>query len=111
MPTNNTIVPGQVSNFTGTPIDASGAADPTGLQAGTVTQYASSDPLVALTPSADGTNVNVLADPSDTNTSFVLTLSGTNSAGAAISTPFTIAIQAATPPADPAVGFSLVQNS
>jgi hypothetical protein len=103
MPTNNTINPGVVSNFSEVPAPAGSS-----LQAGNIPAWTSSDANVALTPSADGTNVNVLAAATITSTSFVLTVSGISSNGTAISTPTTVAIAAA---AVPATGFTVTQNS
>lgn len=103
MPTNNSITLGQVGNFTSVTSPAGSS-----LQAGTTPAWTSSDPLTTLTPSPDGFSVAVGTSATDTATSFTLTETGTNSAGAVISTSVTVALVA---PAVPASGFVITQTS
>lgn len=98
------IVLGQTGTFTETP-DPSGSS----LQPGNIPQWSADDPNVSLTATADGTAVNVATSTSDTATSFNLTVSGVNSAGAAISTTVNVPLL---PPAQvPAQGFVINQTA
>src|ERR1700730_8498616 len=61
-----------------------------GLKAGTVATFSADDPSVTLGPSPDGDVTKVVASvpATDTGASFNLTVSGTNTAGTAISSVF-----------------------
>ena len=84
-------------------ISAVGADGNPGLLApGTQPSYAVDDSAVTFTASSDGSSVQVAVPATDTNASFNLTVSGTSSSGAAISTVFNIPILAAAPPPEQA---------
>jgi|SRR5271155_2926420 len=100
-------VPGATSTFNGIPNGA--------LQAGNVPVWTVDDPNVTLTslPNAagvvDGLNVSAATLSTDTATSYNLTQSGINSAGAPISTSVNVPFLA--PPPAPATGFEINQTS
>lgn len=79
------------------------------LQAGSIPKWSADDPMVSLTPSADGTSCAVATSAADTATSFNLTVSGVNSAGAAISSSVNVPLLPVA--AVPATGFSINQTS
>jgi len=100
-------VPGATSTFNGIPNGA--------LQAGNVPVWTVDDTNVTLTslPNAagvvDGLNVSAATLSTDTATSYNLTQSGINSAGAPISTSVNVPFLA--PPPAPATGFEINQTS
>ncbi len=98
------IVLGATGTFTETPTPAGGA-----LQAGNIPAWTSDDPNTSLTPSADGSSVNVATSATDTATSFNLTVSGVNSAGVAISSSVNVPLLPAA--AVPATGFTINQTA
>jgi hypothetical protein len=85
--------------------------DPPGsaLQPGSVPVWSADDPLVSMTPSADGMSVAVQTSAGDTATSFNLTLTGVNSAGSTISTKVNVPLIPAAQV--PAGGFLINQTS
>ena len=85
--------------------------DPPGssLQPGNIPVWTSDDPLTSLTPSADGTSVNVAVSSSDTAASFNLTVSGVSSNGNAISSSVNVPILPAV--VVPATGFVISQTA
>jgi hypothetical protein len=95
---------GGTGTFTESPVPVGGL-----LQPGNVPVWTVDDALVSLTPSADGTSANVAVGASDTATSFNLTVSGVNSAGAPISTTVNVPILPAV--AVPATGFDIEQTA
>ena len=97
----NGIVVGGTGTFVETVLPAGATA--------TAITWSADDPLVTLTPSADGTSVSAATQATDTAPSFNLTVSGTNSAGAAISTTVNVPLLAAPPPV--ATGFDVTQTS
>jgi hypothetical protein len=72
MPTNNSIVLGQVGTFVESPVPVGSL-----LPAGTIPTWTADDPNVALTASADGTSVAVATSTTDTAASFNLTCTAT----------------------------------
>jgi hypothetical protein len=98
------IVVGATGVFTETPTPAGSA-----LQTGNVPAWTADDTTVSLVPSADGTSVSATVPSGHAPTSFNLTCSGVNSAGAAIST--TVAVPILPPPVTPATGFDINQTS
>lgn len=98
--------------ITGVQVGGTGqfTAKPNGaLQSASVPAWSSADPLVTFVPAGDGLSAAVSVGAADTNASFALTVSGVNSAGAAITTTVTVPITPA-PPA-PATGFDIEQVS
>ena len=102
---------GGTSTFSESPVQADGVT-PGALQAGSVPTWTSTDPLVSITASSDGTSASVAVSASDTAASYPLTVSGVNSAGTAISTTVTVPIlPAVVPPPVPATSFSVSQSA
>jgi hypothetical protein len=95
---------GGVGNFTAV-TDPAGSA----LQAGNVPSWSADDSNVTITAAADGLSAQVAVAASDTATSFNLTVSGVNSAGAAIST--TVSVPVLPAAQVPATGFVIDQVS
>ena len=98
------IVVGATGVFTETPTPPGSA-----LQTGSVPSWSADDATIVLTPAADGTSVSAAVPAGHAPTSFNLTCSGVNSAGAAIST--TVAVPILPPPVTPATGFDINQTS
>lgn len=98
------IVLGATGTFTETPTPAGGA-----LQAGNVPVWTSDDANTTLTPSADGTSVNVATSTADTATSFNLTVSGVASDGTAITSSVNVPLLPAA--VVPATGFDIEQTA
>jgi hypothetical protein len=104
MPTNLSIVLGTVGTFTAVTTPAGGA-----LQAGSIPVWTSSDSLTTLTADPTGLNVAVATSATDTASSFSLTITGVNSAGATITSSVTVSLLPAA--AVPATGFAISQLS
>jgi hypothetical protein len=108
-------VPGTTSGFAQAPLQADGT--PGALQAGSIPVWSCDDPNVVLVPSADGSTCTASLPLSDTQGSapagspgsYNLTVSGVNSAGNAISTPFNVPILPI--PEGPATQFGISQTS
>jgi len=90
---------GSAGQFTAVPNGA--------LQAGAVPVWSSADPNVSFAPAADGLSAQVNLANAETATSFPITVSSINSAGASISTTVTVPVLAAPPV--PATGFDIEQ--
>lgn len=100
---NFSVVAGASASFEGIFTPANGAQ-----KAGTVPQWAASDPNIVLSPSADGTSCQVQTSPGTTDTSFVLTMSATSSdptqgTNGVLSVSHTIAVTQPPPPPPPAL--------
>jgi len=105
MPTNNSIVAGQVGTFSAVTVRAGGLLAP-----GAIPVWTASDPLVTLTADATGLNVAVGTSATDTAANFTLTITGINSNGVKISQDTTVTLaQGAT--GTPATGFAVTQIS
>jgi len=106
MPTNNSITPGSIGNFTAVTSPAGST-----LQAGSVPVWTSDNALTSLTPSSDGMSVAVATSSSDVAPSFNLTISGVSSNGAPISSSVLVSLVGGTGGGTPATGFSISQVS
>src|SRR5271166_5337691 len=98
--------------ITGVIVGASGqfTATPNGaLQAGNVPVWSSADANVSFVPAADGLSAQVNLAVAETGATFPITVSGVNSAGAAISTTVTVPVLPVPPV--PATGFDIEQSS
>ena len=98
--------------ITGVQVGASGqfTATPNGaLQAGSVPQWTSTDANVSFVQSADGSSAQVNLAVAETGATFPITVTGVNSAGAAISTTVSVPVLAAPPP--PATGFDIEESA
>jgi|SRR5271154_238730 len=110
-----TAIGGQ-SVFAAAPLQADGVTAGT-LQAGNIPAWSSTDANVTITASADGSQATVALAATETATTYVLTVSGINSDGNAISTSFTIPVLPAVvappppPPDTAATQFGLSQLS
>jgi len=102
-------ITGVTAGGSGTFQETPAPAGSLGLQAGSVPTYSVDDPAVTLGPSPDGDVTKVVASvpATDTGASFNLTVSGTNTAGSAISSVFNIPILPAA--ATVSTGFTLNQ--
>ena len=98
------IIVGQTGVFQATLVPVGSA-----LQKGAVPVWTADDPNVTLTPSADGLTVSAATVVTDTATTFNLTITGINSAGATISD--TAAVALVQPAPVPATGFTIAQLS
>jgi hypothetical protein len=98
------IVKGATGTFVETPAPAGGQ-----LQAGNIPVWTSDDTLTTLTPSTDGTSVNVATSATDPATSLNLKVSGVASDGTAIST--TVNVPLLPPAVVPATGFTVNQTA
>lgn len=100
------IIKGQNGQFTQTPVPAGGQ-----LQAGSVPTWSADDPLVTLSPSADGSTCSATTQVADAGTSFNLTVSGFDVNGVAISSTVNVPLTAAAPPPPVlATGFDIKQT-
>jgi hypothetical protein len=102
--------------ITGTPLGGTstfGIVFNGALQAGSVPQWSVTDPLISITPSADGMSVAVAAGAGDTNPSYVLTNTALSSDGVTtITTTATVPLlPAVTPPPTPATQGVITQLS
>jgi hypothetical protein len=98
------IIVGQTGVFQATLVPVGSA-----LQKDAVPVWTVDDPNVTLTPSADGLTVSAATVATDTATTFNLTITGINSAGATISD--TAAVALVQPAPVPATGFTIAQLS
>jgi hypothetical protein len=98
--------------ITGVQVGSSGkfTAVPNGaLQTGSVPVWSSTDANVSFAASADGLSAQVNLANAETATSFPITVTGVNSAGASISTTVTVPVLPAPPV--PATGFDIEQSA